>query len=101
MTKKQERHIVATTGTILFLLLVFLILWLVRLYAVVPEEELGVEVAFGEVAEAGGYMAQESEAVPLPAPDALQSSYGSRPQSISQVFCSIHGLDGFLSKSQD
>ncbi|MBR6304678.1 MAG: TonB family protein [Paludibacteraceae bacterium] len=69
MTKKQERHIVATVGTILFMLLVFLILWFIRLYAVVPEEEMGVEVAFGEVEEAGGYMAQESEAVPLPAPE--------------------------------
>ena len=69
MTKKQERHIVASIGTILFLILLFLLLWYVRLYAVVPPEEEGVEVAFGEVEEAGGYMAQESEAVPLPAPE--------------------------------
>ena len=69
MTKKQERHIVATVGTILFMLLIFLLLWLVRLYAVVPEQEEGVEIAFGEVEEAGGYMAEESEAVPLPAPE--------------------------------
>ncbi len=50
------------------MLLVFLLLWLVRLYAVVPEQEDGVEIAFGEVEEAGGYMAEESEAVPLPTP---------------------------------
>ncbi|MBQ4394026.1 MAG: hypothetical protein II825_01825 [Paludibacteraceae bacterium] len=69
MTKKQERHIVATVGTIIFLVLLFLLLWFVRLYAVVPEQEEGVEIAFGEVEDAGGYMAEENEAVPLPAPE--------------------------------
>jgi len=68
MTKKQQRHIIASAGTVLFLLLVFLLLWFVYLTAVVPEEQEGVEVAFGEVENAGGYMAQQSEAVPLPAP---------------------------------
>ena len=79
MTKKQERHIVATVGTILFMLLIFLLLWLVRLYAVVPEQEEGVEIAFGEVEEAGGYMAEESEAVPLPAPEPTAPVLSSAP----------------------
>ena len=79
MTKKQERHIVASVGTVLFLLLVFLILWFVRLTAVVPEEEEGVEVAFGEVAEAGGYMAEQSEAVPLPAPQQASPAPSAAP----------------------
>lgn len=79
MTKKQERHIVASVGTVLFLLFVFLILWFVRLTAVVPEEEEGVEVAFGEVAEAGGYMAEQSEAVPLPQPEAAAPVQPSAP----------------------
>ena len=79
MTKKQERHIVATVGTILFMLLIFLLLWLVRLYAVVPEQEEGVEIAFGEVEEAGGYMAEESEAVPLPAPEPVAPEQPSAP----------------------
>lgn len=79
MTKKQERHIVATVGTILFMLLIFLLLWLVRLYAVVPEQEEGVEIAFGEVEEAGGYMAEESEAVPLPSPVATAPEQPAAP----------------------
>lgn len=49
MTKKQERHIVASVGTALFMLLVFLLLWFIYLTPVVPEEQEGVEVAFGEV----------------------------------------------------
>lgn len=51
MTKKQERHIVATIGTILFMLLVALLLWLIRLSAVLPEQEEGIEIAFVEPEE--------------------------------------------------
>lgn len=51
------------------MLLVFLILWFVYLTAVVPEQEEGVEVAFGEVMEAGGYMSEQSESVPVPVPE--------------------------------
>ena len=61
------------------MLLIFLLLWLVRLYAVVPEQEEGVEIAFGEVEEAGGYMAEESEAVPLPAPEPTAPESPSAP----------------------
>ena len=65
MTEKQKRHTIATLGTILFMLLLFLLLWFV--YIRVPQEieEEGVEVAFGEVEDAGGYMPEESESVPL------------------------------------
>ena len=61
------------------MLLLFLILWFVRLFAVVPEQEEGVEVAFGEVAEAGGYMAEQSEAVPLPTPEPVAPEQPSAP----------------------
>ncbi len=51
MTKKQNRHIIATIGTLLFMLLVLLLLWYVRLEAVAPEQEEGVEIAFAEMEE--------------------------------------------------
>lgn len=79
MTKKSERHTIASIGTLLFMLIVFLLLWFVRLYSVQPEEEEGVEIAFGEVAEAGGYMAQQSEAVPLPTPQPAAEEQPSAP----------------------
>ena len=79
MTKKSERHTIASIGTLLFLLIVFLLLWFLRLYSVQPEEEEGVEIAFGEVAEAGGYMAQQSEAVPLPTPQPAAEEQPSAP----------------------
>jgi len=79
VTKKQERHITATIGTILFMVLLFLLLWFIRLTAVVPEPEEGVEIAFGEVEEAGGYMAEESEAVPLPSPETAAPIQPSAP----------------------
>lgn len=66
MTKKQESHIIASVGTVLLIILLFLLLWFVYLTAVVPEEQEGIEIAFGEVAEAGGYMEEQSEIVPLP-----------------------------------
>ena len=39
MTKNQERHIIASVGTAIFMLIVFLLLWFIYLTAVVPEEE--------------------------------------------------------------
>ena len=72
MTKKQERHTIASIGTAIFLILVFLLLWYVRLSAEKEAEQEGVEVAFGEVAEAGGYQAEQSEAVPLPVPQPVE-----------------------------
>ena len=70
MTKKQQRHIIASIGTLLFFVLLFLLLWFVYMTAVKPEEEDGIEIAFGEVEDAGGYMAEQSEAVPLPSESA-------------------------------
>ena len=72
MTKKQERHIIATVGTVLFLLLVFLILWFCYLTAVAPEQEEGVEVEFVEIEELdepeepslSAYAEEPSEAAP-------------------------------------
>jgi TonB family protein len=51
VTKKQKRHIIATIGTLLFMLLVLLLLWYMRLEAVAPEQEEGVEIAFAEMEE--------------------------------------------------
>lgn len=72
MTKKQQRHIIATAGTVLFLLLVFLLLWFCRLTAVAPEQAEGVEVEFAEIEEldepdepsASAYAEEPSEAAP-------------------------------------
>lgn len=69
MTQKTKRHIIASVGTVLVMFLLFLLLWFVYITAYVPEEEEGVEIAFGEVEEASGYMAEQSEAMPLPAPE--------------------------------
>jgi len=66
MNKKTRRHIIASIGTVVFMALVFLLLWLVYLSAVVPEEPEGIEIAFGTVEEAGGTASRLSESVPLP-----------------------------------
>ena len=72
MTKKQQRHIIASVGTVLFLLLVFLILWFCYLTAVAPEQDEGVEVEFAEIEELdepeepslSAYAEEPSEAAP-------------------------------------
>lgn len=86
MTKKQERHIIATTGTILFMLLVALLLWLIRLNAVVPEQEEGVEIAFVEESpDTGGAPSDEPNPSPVPedAPSAPSSPAVSAPEPVS------------------
>ena len=79
MTQKTKRHIIASVGTALFMVLLFLLLWFIYLTAIVPEQEEGIEVAFGEVEEAGGYMAEQSEAMPLPAPEPVAPSQPAAP----------------------
>ena len=49
MTKKQERKIVACCGTILFMGMVGLLLWLVQLRAYQPEEPDYVEIVMEEL----------------------------------------------------
>lgn len=67
MTKKTERHIWAAAGTFLFMLLVFLLLWLIRLSAVVPEQEEGIELAFvEEMPDTGGYPSDALNPSPVP-----------------------------------
>ena len=82
MTKKTERHIWAAVGTFLFMLLVLLLLWLIRLSAVVPEQEEGIELAFvEEMPETGGYPsdAQNPSPVPEDAPAAPAAPAVSQP----------------------
>ena len=79
MTNNQKKHSIATAGTILFMVLLFLLLWFIRLYSNVPEPEEGIEVAFGEVAEAGGYMSQQSEVAPIPTQEQAAPEPPSKP----------------------
>lgn len=68
MTKKQERHIIATIGTVLFLVLTLLLLWFIRLRAVAPEQEEGIELAFleEETPDTGGYPSDTPNPSPIP-----------------------------------
>lgn len=66
MNQEQQNKIIAAIITLLFMLLLFLMLWFVLISIPQPEEDEGIEVAFGVVEDAGGYEAQQSEAVPIP-----------------------------------
>lgn len=74
MVQQHKSHIIAACGTALFLVLLFLLLWFVYIGAPKVVEDEGVEVAFGKVAEAGGYEATPSEAMPVPSESAAPES---------------------------
>lgn len=84
MTKKTKRHIIASVGTALFMLLLLLILWLARMVTIVPEQEEGIEVAFGDVENAGGFMAEQSEVVPLPSEPTTPPATASNNELLTQ-----------------
>lgn len=66
MTLKQKSNIIASIGTLVALLLLFLLLWFVYMGAPVLPEDEGIEVAFGDVREAGGYQPeQEHQSTPM------------------------------------
>ena len=66
MTLKQKSNIIAAAGTVIALLLLFLLLWYVSMGAPVLPEEEGIEVAFGDVQEAGGSEPNpEQQSVPM------------------------------------
>lgn len=66
MTLKQKSNIIASIGTLVALLLLFLLLWFVYMGAPVLPEDEGIEVAFGEVQEAGGSEPNpEAQSVPM------------------------------------
>ncbi len=90
MTKKQERHIIASLGTLIVMSLLFLLLWFLRLSAVVPEEE-GVEIEFAELNEeeftepasrGSSYAEQPTEAAPA-APSSPAKEINMRPEPSS------------------
>lgn len=66
MTLKQKSNIIASIGTLIALLLLFLLLWFVYMGAPVLPEDEGIEVAFGDVREAGGYQPEpEHQSTPM------------------------------------
>ena len=79
--KKYESDIKATVGTVILMLLLFLLLWFVRIGAPKQQEDEGIEVAFGAVDEAGGYQEQQTEAVPLQAEEAAAPAEPEAPSN--------------------
>lgn len=77
----KSEHIIATIGTIIFLILLFLLLWYVYIGATKEPEEEGVEVAFGDVDNAGGYMPDEEQSMPSPVEEAVAPPVAEAPSN--------------------
>lgn len=67
MNQEQQNKTQALCGSFIFMVLFFLFLWFMTISIPVPEEDEGIEVAFGAVQDAGGFESRQSEAVPVPA----------------------------------
>lgn len=52
--KKQNSNLIASIGTLIFMLLVFLLLWFLMIGYVPEQEDEGIMVSFGESATGGG-----------------------------------------------
>lgn len=76
MQNNKKSKIIASIGTVLFMLLVFLLLWFVYIGAPVQDEDPGIEVAFGKVEDLTSAPAESAPAaaavpeVSVPAPPA-------------------------------
>ena len=74
MVSSKKSNTIAAIGTVIFMLLVFLLLWFVYIHRMQEPEDEGIEVAFGTSEEGGGYQPEQTaggleEAVaPPPAP---------------------------------
>ena len=64
MVTKRRSNTIASVGTLLVMLLIFLLLWFIRIYSVREQEDEGIEVAFGVAENGGGYQPIESESSP-------------------------------------
>lgn len=61
MVSKRRSHTIASIGTAIVLLIVFLLLWFICIHSIREPEDEGIEVAFGVTEEGGGYQPQQSE----------------------------------------
>lgn len=74
MVSSKKSNTIAALGTVIFMLLVFLLLWFICINRMQEPEDEGIEVAFGVTEEGGGYQPEQTtggleEAVaPPPAP---------------------------------
>ena len=64
MVSKRRSNTIAAIGTLLVLLMVFLVLWFVCITSVREPEDEGIEVAFGVAEDGGGFQPLESETPP-------------------------------------
>ena len=75
MVSSKKSNTIAAVGTVIFMMLVFLLLWFICIDRIQEPEDEGIEIAFGNAEEGGGYIPEQEtgglpeEAVaPPPAP---------------------------------
>lgn len=65
MVSSKKSNTIAALGTLIFMMLVFILLWFICINRVQQPEEEGIEVAFGNAEDGGGYV-QDQQTGGLP-----------------------------------
>ena len=75
MVSSKKSNTIAAVGTVIFMVLVFLLLWFICITRMQEPEDEGIEVAFGNAEDGGGYVQEqvtgglpEQAVAPPPAP---------------------------------
>lgn len=75
MVSSKKSNTIAAVGTVIFMVLVFLLLWFICIDRIQEPEDEGIEIAFGNAEEGGGFQQEqvtggltEETVAPLPAP---------------------------------
>lgn len=79
MTKKQERNIIASIGTVLFMGLVVLLLWILELTVTKPKDQDYIEVTLAEELEE-----MPEEEIPQPQPEKAGAEEGASSPTKSE-----------------
>ncbi|MCQ2311188.1 MAG: hypothetical protein MJZ64_05500 [Paludibacteraceae bacterium] len=92
MKLQEKSNITAAVGTVLFMALVFLLLWLICINVPHEEEDEGLMVSFGEVIETGGglptatpYVPSEPQEATSPTPPAAEPLLTQEDESAAEA----------------
>ncbi|MCQ2341981.1 MAG: hypothetical protein MJZ75_00610 [Paludibacteraceae bacterium] len=82
MTLQQKSHSIASAGTVLLLVALFLLLWFICFNVPKEEEDEGVMVSFGEVMEEGGGLPDAPPYQPTEASEAAAPESAAAPEPV-------------------
>ncbi|MCQ2328868.1 MAG: hypothetical protein MJZ59_05945 [Paludibacteraceae bacterium] len=84
MKTETKSHIIASVGTSLVMVLIFLLLWFILISVPQPEEDEGIMVSFGEEMEMGGGLPSQEPYLPTESSEAASPEVATPEPLITQ-----------------